>query len=109
MADKSTNCKQAHARGAEAASLSLLVRLARGVYRPVMLITAAAVALGGLFLVQTLALVGVIAGSIPGGSRLAAQGGGLLETGATLVLPGLAWAWAVFGGGADVRRGGRHP
>jgi len=50
-----------------------------------------------LFLAQSLAVFGVIGGSLPGGAALSEQAGGLLETGATLVLPPLVWAWATFG------------
>ncbi len=50
-----------------------------------------------LFLAQSLAIFGVIAGSLPGGAAVSEQAGGLLETGATLVLPPLVWAWATFG------------
>lgn len=57
----------------------------------------AAIAGAALILSQALAIALLVGGSIPGGAPVLSQVGDLLSTGVGLVVPPLAWAWAVWG------------
>lgn len=66
--------------------------------RPAKFAWRAGAAAAVVVLLQIIAISLVAWGSMPGGVGRAEQAGGLLESGATWVVPALAWAWVVWGG-----------
>lgn len=63
-----------------------------------------AIGAAALLVMQAIAVTFVAWGAMAGGPARLEQVGGVLESGATWVLPALAWAWVVWGGKAEATR-----